>query len=110
MMQRALMTTDELKSMPRGQFIVMKTGVHPMRCRLPLFFKWGISFEEPYILPEREMQPPVYADRESLEMAIWNKYPWAWEEPAEEDIPQALVRKDRPKKDVRLDGRNMGGV
>ena len=29
MMGRPLMTVDELKSMPKGQFIVMKTGTHP---------------------------------------------------------------------------------
>lgn len=27
MIERALMTTDELKSMPKGHFIVMKTGI-----------------------------------------------------------------------------------
>ena len=30
MIGRPLMTTDELKSMPKGQFNVMKTGTHPM--------------------------------------------------------------------------------
>ena len=31
MMERALLTPDELKSIPKGSFIVMKTGTHPMR-------------------------------------------------------------------------------
>ena len=30
MIERPLMTADELKSMPKGQFIVMKMGVYPM--------------------------------------------------------------------------------
>ena len=30
MMGRRLMTPDELKSMPKGTFITMKTGMHPM--------------------------------------------------------------------------------
>ena len=30
MMERPLMMPDELKSLPKGQFIVMKTGTHPM--------------------------------------------------------------------------------
>ena len=30
MMERPLMSPDELKAMPKGQFIVMKTGMHPM--------------------------------------------------------------------------------
>ena len=47
------MTPDELKSIPKGQFVVMKTGSHPMRTRLRLFLDWGITFEEPYILEEQ---------------------------------------------------------
>ena len=53
MMERPLMTPDELKSIPKGHFIVMKTGTHPMRTRLRLFLEWGITFEEPYLLPEK---------------------------------------------------------
>ena len=52
MMQRALMTVDELKAMPKGSFIVMKTGCNPMKSKLPLFLKWGITFEDPYTIPE----------------------------------------------------------
>ena len=47
MMQRPLMTADELKSMPKGSFIVMKTGSNPMRTKLKLFFEWGIRFDHP---------------------------------------------------------------
>ncbi len=67
MMERALMTPDELKSIPKGSFIVMKTGTHPMRTRLRLFLDWGISFEEPYIVPERVNRAVAYADRKALE-------------------------------------------
>ena len=48
MIERPLMTVDELKSMPKGNFIVMKTGCYPMKTRLKLFFKWGIQFENAY--------------------------------------------------------------
>ena len=53
MAERALLSPDELKNLPKGNFIVMKTGTHPMRTKLQLYFKWGISFEEPYQVPER---------------------------------------------------------
>ena len=43
MMERALMTPDELKSLPKGQFVVMKTGTHPMQTRLRLYEEWGMS-------------------------------------------------------------------
>ena len=42
MTERPLMTADELKSMKKGNFIVMKTGTHPFISKLKLFFKWGI--------------------------------------------------------------------
>ena len=48
MIGRPLMTPDELKSLPKGHFILAKTGCHPMRVELRLFFKWGIEFEEEY--------------------------------------------------------------
>ena len=43
-----MLTPDELKSLPKGDFIVMKTGTHPMRTRLQLCLNWGITFGEPY--------------------------------------------------------------
>ena len=60
------MTPDELKSIPRGSFVVMKTGTHPMQTRLRLFLDWGITFGKPYILPERAARKVAYADRASL--------------------------------------------
>jgi Type IV secretory pathway, VirD4 components len=66
MMERPLMTADELKSIPRGEFIVMKTGFHPMRTRLRLFLEWGITFGDPYLLPERAAREVAYADKNTL--------------------------------------------
>ena len=66
MIQRPLMTPDELKSIPKGSFIVMKTGAHPMKTRLRLFLDWGITFGEPYILPERATRKIAYADKRTL--------------------------------------------
>ena len=60
MMERLLMTPDELKSMPKGQFIVMKTGAHPMKVKLKLFFQWGISFGAPYTVPDKGNRPVAY--------------------------------------------------
>ena len=67
MMERALLTPDELKSIPKGSFIVMKTGTHPMRTRLQLFLNWGITFGEPYTVPERANRAVAYANRVDLE-------------------------------------------
>ena len=70
MMERPLMTPDELKSIPKGEFVVMKTGTHPMRTRLRLFLDWGISFREAYQTPDRGRRKVYYADRRELEQAI----------------------------------------
>ena len=35
-----------------------------MRTRLRLFLEWGITFEEPYIVPERADRAVAYANRE----------------------------------------------
>ena len=69
------MTPDELKSLPKGQFIVMKTGAYPMKVKLKLFFKWGITFEEPYMVPDKGNRPVAYAGKETLIQAILEKYP-----------------------------------
>lgn len=75
MMERPLMTPDELKSIPKGKFIVMKTGTHPMQTRLRLFLDWGITFGKPYVLPERAAREVAYADRNALMRSIHARYP-----------------------------------
>ena len=71
MIERPLMTPDELKSIPKGQFVVMKTGSHPMRTRLRLFLDWGITFGAPYILEEKAARTVAYANKQELEDAIF---------------------------------------
>ena len=75
MMSRPLMSPDELKALPKGNFIVTKTGTHPMKTKLELFFKWGITFDAPYKIKERAAQKVAYADAKLLEAAILKKYP-----------------------------------
>lgn len=76
MMERPLMTPDELKSIPKGEFVVMKTGTHPMRTRLRLFLDWGITFDpEGYRMPEQAARKVAYANKEELIANIRNRYP-----------------------------------
>ncbi len=81
MAERALMTPDELKSIPKGEFVVMKTGAHPMRTRLRLFLDWGITFGEPYQTPDHGQRKVYYAGRQELEEAIKQKFLLGEEEP-----------------------------
>ena len=71
MIERPLMTPDELKSIPKGHFVVMKTGSHPMRTRLRLFLDWGITFGAPYLLEEKAARTVAYANKEELEDAVF---------------------------------------
>ena len=76
MIERPLMTADELKSMPKGRFVVMKTGAHPMKVKLKLFFDWGITFDEahPYTVTENANRTVEYADKQELIDRILKKY------------------------------------
>ena len=76
MMERPLLTPDELKSLPKGDFVVMKTGVHPMRVHLKLFFKWGIEFDKdhPYTVAENGNRKVQYANKAELMDGIVRKY------------------------------------
>lgn len=73
MMERPLLTADELKSLPKGHFVTMKTGTHPIQTVLRLFLDWGITFGEPYIMEERSHRKVAYADKETLEENIANQ-------------------------------------
>ncbi len=80
MIERPLMTPDELKSMPKGQFVVMKTGVHPMRVKLKLFYKWGITFNEdkPYTVVDNGNREVEYAEKSEIIDGIVQKYHSEW--------------------------------
>ena len=56
---------------------------------LKLFFKWGITFGEPYTVPDKGNRPVAYAGKEALVQAIQEKYP-----PQEE--PQQPKVKEQP--------------
>ena len=75
MIQRPLMTPDELKSIPKGHFIVMKTGTHPMQTRLRLFLEWGITFGEPYQMPQQAARKVYYASKAELTDIIYRAFP-----------------------------------
>lgn len=85
MIERPLMTPDELKSMPKGQFVVMKTGFYPMKVKLKLFFKWGIQFEKEYAVTEHGNRKVAYAEKQEIVEGIRNKYQPEWTE--ESEIP-----------------------
>ena len=76
MTERPLMTADELRSMKKGNFIVMKTGAHPFVSKLKLFFQWGISFsDDKYIIADKGSRKVSYVSKDSLEAEMQKRYP-----------------------------------
>ena len=88
MIERPLMTPDELKSVPKGEFVVMKTGAHPMRTRLRLFLDWGITFEKGCPTLEPVVRRVAYAGCEELIANIRKQY-------AAEKTPYNAMRGDK---------------
>ena len=75
MIERPLMTADELKALPKGTFVVTKTGFNPIKVKLKLFFKWGIQFEDtPYVVPLRDNKDIHYASKDDIMRAVFEKY------------------------------------
>ena len=93
MIERPLMTPDELKSIPKGSFVVMKTGTHPMQAKLRLFLDWGITFGAPYITPEHASRPVTYASRQELFLRIDRAYGKKGTQPTQ--VQQAPVAERR---------------
>lgn len=74
MIQRPLMTVDELKSMPKGNFILMKTGKKPMKTVLKLFTKWNIKLDQTYEVKMRIQQEVNYANISEIEIVLREKF------------------------------------
>lgn len=66
MISRPLMTVDELKTLPRFHFIIAKTGAHPMKTKLDLFMKWGISLDKKFEVDKNNVREVHYAGKDEL--------------------------------------------
>lgn len=103
MIERPLMTPDELKSLSKGTFVVMKTGFYPMKVKLKLFFKWDIKFEEKYEVMENGNREVHYANRSELFNNIIQKYyPHYLEQPAtDSDFDEASSEKKKKNENLK---------
>ena len=101
MIERPLMTADELKSMKKGNFIVMKTGAHPFVSKLKLFFDWGIKFDtEPYTVKDKGARKVSYTDRFVITRNIQEKYPTL------HNVPTNEKDKEKPLAGQQVNGNN----
>lgn len=97
MIERPLMTTDELKSLPKGTFVVMKTGFYPMKVKLKLFFKWGIKFEEKYEVMENGNREVHYANHSEL----FNNIIQAYSPVTDSDFDEASSAKKKKNENLK---------
>lgn len=70
MAARPLMTADEIKRIKKGSFVVLKTGAYPMKVDIPLFKKWGITFEEDCVPENKNIKIPQYISINELKEKI----------------------------------------
>ena len=104
MIQRPLITTDELKLLPKGHFILAKTGSHPMQTELRLFLKWGIEPAKDYEVAEQANRVVQYADKRELEENLLKRYPQKEAEQEPGDLDPILVQlREKRKQAVRVD-------
>lgn len=99
MIGKPLLSSDELKSMPKDTFIVTKTGAYPMKTIMRLFFEWGIVLDKNYTLPKSIVREICYADKEKVESAIVKKYPQhnAPQQPTPNPAPTSQPKQNQPK-------------
>ena len=100
MVSTPLFSANKLKTMPKNQWVLMKTHTHPFVTTLRRFTEWGIELNCPFEMPEYAARRVRYASREELTAAVKEKYPSvkAVEQP---DVDQ--MEEPPQKKSYRVD-------
>lgn len=95
MIQRLLMTQRELKTLPKGKFIVQKLSVNPMMVTLPYYTDWGIKTEDLFRAEEKTIEEIQYTSIKKMQEAIEKVYAKAEKN---EDVEVQKQPKKRKKK------------
>ncbi len=74
MVQKSLMTADQLKTLPRNRWVLTKTHCHPMITTLKRYDEWGITLDQPFRMPELVAREVRYASAAKLKAAILERY------------------------------------
>ncbi len=76
MVRKPLMPPDEIRRMKKGDWVLMRTGMHPIKLHLPKCEDLGIEidYEHPYKIKSKTNRKIEYADRTTLMNAIKEKY------------------------------------
>ena len=92
MMEVPLMAPNELREMPKGEFVLLKTFCRSTKTHMPLFTDWGIKLEDKYQVPTRDIREIPYQDVNELIAKLKRErgfatYVTEQEEPSEEERP-----------------------
>ena len=74
MVQKSLISADQLKTLPKNQWVLTKTHCHPMTTTLKRYNEWGIQLNQPFQMPENVARKVRYASTASLRASILEKY------------------------------------
>jgi type IV secretion system protein VirD4 len=66
MIEHPLLSPVELKRLPKGEFIIMKSGSYAMKSKLKLYKDWGITFDCPFEIKRKPPRPVAYATKNIL--------------------------------------------
>ncbi len=83
MIQKPLMTAEQIRSLPQDQWILMKSRRHPMITTIRRYDQWGIQLDCPYSVPQNESRTVKYASKQELMQAVQETYL----SPVEEEMP-----------------------
>jgi type IV secretion system protein VirD4 len=86
MVSKPLISANKLKTLPKNQWVLMKTHNHPFITTLKRYNEWGIELNCPYEMPEFAARPVRYASKDELWAAVLAQYPQK-REPEPEEIP-----------------------
>ena len=97
MIQKPLMTAEQIRTMPDDQWILMKTRRKAMLTYMKRFDEWGIKLDCPFQMPENAERKVKYANKDELKVAVLSRYPQrkmhsAPPEPFPEEEPKILKR------------------
>jgi len=75
MIQRPLLTADEIKTLEQNKWILMKSRSHPLITTMKRFNEWGITLDCPFAMPENAERKVRYASSSALMASVSSKYP-----------------------------------
>lgn len=87
---KPLMSPQEIRSLPRGEYVLLKSGINPTRIRISRYDKTkAMTLDEPFTMNEQAYRTVDYASRDEFMQLLRNKYSTP---PTEPDLQNTQVK------------------